>query len=47
MRVEEESSNVKKNDWSDVLALFLIAAIVRSIPQSLAYPYPLGYDVIN
>ena len=47
MRLEEESSNVKKNDWSYVLALFLIAAIVRSIPQLLAYPYPLGYDVIN
>ncbi len=31
-----------------VMALvFVIAVVVRSIPELIAYPYPIGYDVIN
>ncbi|MCI0558423.1 MAG: hypothetical protein MN733_08000 [Nitrososphaera sp.] len=29
------------------LIAFLAAIVVRAIPEALAYPYPLGYDVIN
>jgi len=29
------------------LFVFSAALIVRLIPEILAYPYPIGYDVIN
>src|SRR5215213_6726919 len=30
-----------------VLFIFSIASLVRTIPELIAYPYPIGYDVIN
>ena len=29
------------------LFIFSIASLVRTVPELIAYPYPLGYDVIN
>src|ERR671922_844164 len=30
-----------------IILIFSIGCIVRSIPDMVAYPYPIGYDVIN
>src|ERR671920_1329542 len=30
-----------------VLFIFSIASLIRIIPELIAYPYPIGYDVIN
>lgn len=30
-----------------LLFIFFIAIVVRAIPELIAYPYPIGYDVIN
>ena len=30
-----------------ILFIFSIASLVRTIPELIAYPYPIGYDVIN
>jgi hypothetical protein len=30
-----------------ILFIFSIASLVRTVPELIAYPYPLGYDVIN
>ena len=30
-----------------ILFIFSIASLVRAVPELIAYPYPLGYDVIN
>lgn len=34
-------------EWILVLLLFLTGCLVRLIPELTAYPYPIGYDVIN
>jgi hypothetical protein len=30
-----------------IIFIFSIASLVRTVPELIAYPYPLGYDVIN
>ena len=30
-----------------ILFIFSIASLVRTVPELIAYPYPIGYDVIN
>ena len=30
-----------------VLFIFSVASLIRIVPELLAYPYPIGYDVIN
>jgi hypothetical protein len=30
-----------------LLVIFSVGCLIRSIPELLAYPYPIGYDVIN
>jgi hypothetical protein len=30
-----------------ILLIFSVGCLVRTIPELLAYPYPIGYDVIN
>src|SRR3712207_5014110 len=30
-----------------ILFIFSIASLVRTVPELIAFPYPLGYDVIN
>jgi hypothetical protein len=47
VEIERHVSNINHNDWPYLLILILIAVVIRSIPELLAYPYPLGYDVIN
>ena len=40
-------SKINKEDRNYLLVLFVIAIIVRLIPELIAYPYPIGYDVVN
>ena len=47
MQVVQKFSNLKRKEWSYVLTLFLVAVVIRAIPELLAYPFPIGYDVIN
>ena len=47
MQVVQKFSNLKRKEWSDVLTLFLVVVVIRAIPELLAYPFPIGYDVIN
>ena len=30
-----------------VLVVFILCIAVRAAPELMAYPYPIGYDVIN
>lgn len=39
--------NIWRAEWFLLSMLFVIAAGVRLIPEIVAYPYPIGYDVIN
>lgn len=39
--------NIRSAEWFILSMLFVIAAGVRLIPEIVAYPYPIGYDVIN
>jgi hypothetical protein len=38
---------INKEDRNYLLVLFVIAIIIRLIPELVAYPYPIGYDVVN
>ena len=38
---------INKEDRNYLLVLFVIAIIIRLIPGLIAYPYPIGYDVVN
>lgn len=40
-------SKLGKADAHPLLVIFVISIVVRSIPELIAYPYPIGYDVIN
>ena len=44
MNVKERLINSEKYA---ILFIFSIASLVRTVPELIAYPYPLGYDVIN
>src|SRR5215212_2110517 len=44
MDVKERLINSEKYA---ILFIFSIASLVRTVPELIAYPYPLGYDVIN
>ena len=35
------------NEKYAILFIFSIASLIRIIPELIAYPYPIGYDVIN
>jgi hypothetical protein len=35
------------NEKYVVLFIFSIASLIRIVPELIAYPYPIGYDVIN
>jgi len=35
------------SDWLIALALFLIAAVIRTIPEIIAGNWPIGYDTSN
>jgi hypothetical protein len=39
--------NIRREESFLLLLLFVIAAGIRLVPEILAYPYPIGYDVIN
>ena len=47
MQDGQKYSNIKRKEWIYVSTLFLVAVIIRSIPELLAFPFPIGYDVIN
>ena len=38
-------STLRRNIW--LLAAFFIPLTIRSIPEIISWPYPLGYDTIN
>lgn len=42
--VDSVSRNFRKHP---IILVFSIGCMVRSIPDMVAYPYPIGYDVIN
>jgi hypothetical protein len=42
--VDSVSTNFRKHP---IIFVFSIGCMVRSIPDMVAYPYPIGYDVIN
>src|SRR5919112_3731987 len=44
INVKERLINTEKYA---ILFIFSIASLVRTVPELMAYPYPLGYDVIN
>ena len=44
INVKERLINTEKYA---ILFIFSIASLVRTVPELIAYPYPLGYDVIN
>jgi hypothetical protein len=44
MDVKERLINSEKYA---ILFIFSIASLVRTVPELIAYPYPIGYDVIN
>ena len=35
------------NEKYAILFIFSVAFLIRIIPELIAYPYPIGYDVIN
>lgn len=39
--------NIRRHEKFWLLVLFLTAGVVRLVPEIVAYPYPIGYDVIN
>ncbi len=43
----EHTSKTRKYGTKFLLAAFLTAIALRLTPELMAYPYPLGYDVIN
>jgi hypothetical protein len=43
----EVKNIITNNNKFSQLIVFLVAVILRLIPEILASPYPLGYDVIN
>ena len=40
-------SKFNKNGRNYILLIIVIAVVFRSLPELIAYPYPIGYDVIN
>lgn len=38
---------IANNEKYSCLIVFLVAIILRLVPEILAFPYPIGYDVIN
>jgi hypothetical protein len=38
---------IANNEKYSYLIVFLVAIILRLVPEILAFPYPIGYDVIN
>lgn len=40
-------SKLSKGNARYLLFIFFIAIVVRAIPEIIAYPFPIGYDVIN
>ncbi len=43
----QAKNTIVNNKNFSYLVVFSIAVILRLIPEILAYPYPIGYDVIN
>jgi hypothetical protein len=43
----EVKNIITNNNKFSYLIIFSVAVIIRLIPEILAYPYPVGYDVIN
>jgi hypothetical protein len=41
------ASHLVKQEKTVLLILFVIAVLFRLLPELIAYPYPIGYDVIN
>jgi hypothetical protein len=39
--------NIRREESFLLILLFVIAAGIRLVPEIIAYPYPIGYDVIN
>jgi hypothetical protein len=39
--------NIIDKKWFLPLMVFFIGCVVRLVPELFAYPYPIGYDVIN
>jgi hypothetical protein len=39
--------NIGREESFLLILLFVIAAGIRLVPEIIAYPYPIGYDVIN
>jgi hypothetical protein len=39
--------NITDKEWLLPLMVFFMACAVRLVPELFAYPYPIGYDVIN
>jgi hypothetical protein len=39
--------NITNKKWSLPLLVFFIGCVIRIVPELFAYPYPIGYDVIN
>lgn len=39
------TASLKRHIW--LLAAFFIPLTIRSIPEIISWPYPLGYDTIN
>ena len=40
-------SKTTSEDRNYLLVLFVVAIMIRLIPEIIAYPYPIGYDVVN
>jgi hypothetical protein len=39
--------NITDKQWFLPLMVFFMGCVVRLVPELFAYPYPIGYDVIN
>jgi hypothetical protein len=39
--------NITNKEWFLPLLVFFMGCVVRLVPELFAYPYPIGYDVIN
>jgi hypothetical protein len=39
--------NITDKQWFLPLMLFIMGCVIRLVPELFAYPYPIGYDVIN
>src|SRR5438270_3045276 len=40
-------SGLRRSEVKWILVVFGFSVVIRILPQIVAYPYPIGYDVIN